>query len=156
MKTRYKVLIIFFIGVLVLNYLYLFNVDTEYAIRFGEIISDGDIEDFDKFFDEDTKIVCGDEVILYSQARDNIIAYIDSGQRIQMNSYGFGYLNEKGLAIMDTAHINGGVDGAITFTYIKLLFDIKVLKLELEIREDNTRFIVGDIYKIFFGKEYNF
>lgn len=147
---RNKKLKYFMIGLVALiiigmNFLYMGTIDTTYAIRFHEIIENGDISDFDRYFGGNIKIIYGDECISYRKARKNIKEYIESGERINCNSYGYDHDNFPVIGKTSIRFTLSLEENVLDLKYIKGLFFIKPISLELD-----THYLT--LYEVFFGR----
>lgn len=149
-KIKHFIIGILFAIVMGINSIYLLGIGGDYAIEFYELIEYGDIEDFDKYFSRRTKIYYGNEMIRYSDARNNIINYIESGNRLYCNSYGpsdtrlFRIIGESNIRFT-TSGKNGGEEHGLTLRYLKKFFSIRILSLRLDTNFDT-------LYPIFFGE----
>jgi len=69
-----------------------FTIDTQYAMRFGNVLCDYNIEQTDEFFNDTTKIISGNKESTYLECRENVIhAFREKKFHIYKNSsYGYG------------------------------------------------------------------
>lgn len=153
-KHKIKATCIFMLSLIALacNFIYLGTIDTEYAIKFHELIEYGEISDFDKYFTFDTKIYYNDEYIYYAEARGNIKDYINNEKRIYCNSYGYDHDNFPLIGTttirFTTSNEVSGEEHCLDFKYLKGIFFIKPISLRLDSNFDT-------LYPVFFGYDKN-
>lgn len=70
-------------------YIYRITVDTRYAVKFSEVFDTYDINEIDKYFDEDTLFIYGQRQKTYKELRDNIKTACDK-KCYKFGSYGHG------------------------------------------------------------------
>ncbi|MBR2743581.1 MAG: hypothetical protein IKD89_08330 [Clostridia bacterium] len=88
-----KVFVIVIVVLLILIYTFsLTQIDTKYAVRFGDVFSSYDIEKIDEYLSEDTIIICNGKSACYKEVRDNVyIACSESPRKFNIiSSYGHG------------------------------------------------------------------
>lgn len=148
-KHKIKATCIFMLSLIALacNFIYLGTIDTEYAIKFHELIEYGEISDFDKYFTFDTKIYYNDEYIYYAEARGNIKDYINNEKRIYCNSYGYDHDNYP-LVGTTSIRFTNPEEQVLELRYLKGIFFIKTTSLELDSNYDS-------LYPVFFGYDEN-
>lgn len=148
-KYRAKIACISIILLIILacNFIYLGTIDTRYAIKFHELIQYGEISDFDRYFNLSTKICYNDEYIFYQEARKNIIDYINKGERMYCNSYGYDHDNYP-LVGTTSIRFTNPEEQVLELRYLKGIFFIKTTSLELDSNYDS-------LYPVFFGYDEN-
>ena len=79
-------------GVIMYGLYDFFTIDTRYATRFGNVLSNYNIEQTDEFFNDSTKIISSDKESTYRECRKNIVnAFREKNFHIYKNSsYGHG------------------------------------------------------------------
>lgn len=94
MKKRKIIVVIVSIFILscIAVYLYIVQktIDTKYATEFSEVLKTGDISIVDKYFDQNTVIICADKSGSYKELRKNIIKIFQDNRKFTMTTYGHG------------------------------------------------------------------
>ncbi len=81
-----------FIVICIVTYLYTAQklIDTKYATEFSEAITTSDIRIADKYFDQNTIIICGTKKGVYKELRKNVLKRFQDIEEISMTTYGHG------------------------------------------------------------------
>ncbi|WP_010251030.1 hypothetical protein [Acetivibrio cellulolyticus] len=94
MKKRKIIIIIASVFILSCITIYLYivqkTVDTKYATGFSEVLKTGDISVVDKYFDQNTVIICANKSGSYKELRKNIIKMFQDNRKFTITTYGHG------------------------------------------------------------------
>jgi hypothetical protein len=139
---------VFILGCAIL-YLYILNIqiDTKYATRFSEVLEKGDIKVADKYFSQDTVIVCAGKSGIYRDLRKNVINKFQDKRKITVTTYGHGNdkfvngIQEVGITAVITDELQKKKWGDFPFSiYIEKVsicsFNVKTVKFENEFLEE--------------------
>ena len=91
-------------------YIYRITVDTEYAVKFSEVFDTYDINEIDKYFDEDTLFIYGQRQKTYKELRDNIKTACDK-KYYKFYSYGHGNNRFKNNRQTVLVRLSGNIYG---------------------------------------------
>jgi len=97
MKKNKNILVIVIIFIFCCITIYLIivrmTIDTKYVREFSEVLKTGNINIVDKYFDNDTIIICGDKRGSYRELRNNIKKMFQNNREFTITTYGHG--NDK-------------------------------------------------------------
>ena len=139
-KILYSIMLILVLIIFCTGYkIYLISVDTKYAIKFAEVLSSCNVDEYDSFFNDNTEFIYGERRVTYKQTREHIAdVFKSNSNNFKINSYGHG--NDEFInGIQDIQiYLSGTFNGeriSDCIIYMKLkrgLFSFEVVSLECQ------------------------
>lgn len=108
MKTKMIIGIIIFVIVIggLLSYFYQRQIDTLYAVRYGEVFGSYDIQEVDRYLNSETLITYKGETKTYSELRENVILAFSKREYEMPEDSSYGHGNDKFINGIQEVGIN--------------------------------------------------